>query len=326
MMFRAQPVATNTGRAGQRPEAMPRCPLCTGVEVSFHAHARDIEYKTIDRYFEFYHCANCDVLFIDPMLSDRLSELYPANYYSFVVGRRSIAVAVKEQLDLRFFRRALRTVLGDELSALDVGGGTGWLLDIVKRADLRVKQTWVVDVDPQAQKVAEEQGHRYFLGPIDDFSHDEKFDIVLMLNLIEHVSNPRAVLRKAHDLLLHSGRLFIKTPNFNSLDARLFRHQSWGGYHTPRHFVLFNRESLARLCNDCGFDIEHFSYTQGAPFWSVSALDMLHRIGLVNISQAHPAIYHPLMPLLQIGFGCFDFVRRPFAKLSQMQLILRPKV
>lgn len=302
---------------------MPTCPLCTGEDVVFHARARDIEYKTVDAAFDFYRCVPCGVLFIEPMWHDRLGVIYPANYYSFVSGRKGVVASFKESLDRAHFLRALRDVPGEDLSALDVGGGTGWLLDLVKRADKRVTRTTVVDIDASARSVAEKAGHRYYLSRIEEYPDDHTFDVILMLNVIEHVPDPRAVLLRARKALSSRGRIFLKTPNFESLDASVFRHRSWAGYHTPRHFVLFNRESMRRLCAECGLEVVHFSYTQGAPFWSVSVLDLLHRIGVVDISAHRPAIYHPLMPFLQILFAAFDFARRPIAKLSQMQFVLK---
>jgi SAM-dependent methyltransferase len=294
--------------------------------VTLHARAQDIEYKTFPgESFEFYHCAGCGILFIHPMFADRLGDIYPPNYYSFVVGNSSIATRVKERLDAAYFRRSLRKIPGHELIALDVGGGNGWLLERIKHADRRVSRTWVVDIDDHAQELARLAGHEYFLGRFEEFQSQERFDVILMLNLIEHVADPRAVLQKAHDLLSPDGQLFIKTPNFDALDARLFRHKSWAGYHCPRHFVLFQRESLTSLCNECGLSVAAFSYTQGAPFWSVSVLDLLQRMKLAHISAERPAMFHPLMPLLQVGFAGFDFLRRPFSKLSQMQLVLQRK-
>jgi len=303
---------------------VPTCPLCSGVAVAHYARASDIEYHTSEKQFDFYLCESCGTLFIDPMLFDRLDEIYPPNYYSFVKTDRSLVVAAKEWLDKQRFRKILRELPGAELSVLDVGGGTGWLLDLIKSADSRVNHSSVIDIDANAGAQAELAGHGYYRGRIEEYDKTDRFDLILMLNLIEHVSDPRAVLCKARTLLKPDGRLIIKTPNFDALDARLFRHRSWGGYHTPRHFVLFHKDSLERLSRECGFQTLHFSYTQGAPFWSVSILEELRRLGLVEITAERPAIYHPIMPLLQVGAAAFDFLRRPFAKLSQMELVLGP--
>lgn len=302
--------------------AVVTCPLCQNPADPY-ASAKDLEYCTSGRRFDFYRCKACDVLFINPMLVDSLQEIYPANYYSFKEGDKSFAQALKQKLDEIHFRKILRTVPGECLSALDIGGGTGWLLNTIRSIDPRIAKTTVVDIDASALQAARDRGHRTFLGRIEDYETNERFDVILMLNLIEHVAEPAVMLQKARNLLSERGRLLIKTPNFDALDARLFRHRNWGGYHTPRHFVLFTRESLCEVCKQSGLTVERFSYTQGAPFWSLSILYLLQRIGLVRISRERPAIYHPLMPLLQIIFAGFDFLRRPFGKLSQMQFVLK---
>jgi SAM-dependent methyltransferase len=299
------------------------CPLCGETQAAPFAVAEDIEYFTTPDRFRFLHCGHCDVLFVSPMLYDRLQALYPANYYSFVPGAPGFAQKVKQVLDRRMFRAILRKIPGQSLSVLDVGGGRGWLLDLARASDPRVASTQVVDIDPAAKAAAEGAGHRYFLGPIEEFPAEREYDLILMLNMIEHVRRPDEVLAKARGLLSPHGLLLVKTPNFDSLDARIFRHRSWGGYHTPRHFVLFNRESFTRVAEAQGLRVASFAYTQGAPFWTVSVLNELRCIGLARVSRERPAPYHPLVPLLQVLFAGFDFVRRPVSRLSQMVFVLQ---
>jgi SAM-dependent methyltransferase len=300
------------------------CPVCGG-KGSIYARAQDIEYFSIDSPFDYRLCGACDLLFIDPVPSNRLDEIYPKNYYSFVAGdsRKNVIVRLKEWLDRRSFRRFLSRIPGSDLKALDVGGGSGWLSDLIREADPRISQTQIVDLDPGAQALAEAHGHRYFCGRIEDFESIDRYDAILLLNLIEHVEDPVGVLRKAAGLLAPGGQIYIKTPNFRSLDARIFMHRSWGGYHCPRHFVLFSRASFEAAAKAAGLDVVGFSYTQGAPFWSVSLLDMLRRAGMAKVSAERPAPYHPIMPLLQAAGAAFDFARKPFFPLSQMIVLLR---
>jgi 2-polyprenyl-3-methyl-5-hydroxy-6-metoxy-1,4-benzoquinol methylase len=307
---------------------MHECPLCNSKQTNLHARAKDIEYFTSEREFDFRACPSCDILFIDPMLSDRLGEIYPSNYYSFKETKKNFVVSTKEWLDRRALVGLTKQIPGDSLSVLDIGGGTGFLLDQVKLADSRVKYTAVVDIDGGARHVATSKGHAFHLNRFEEFdAKGRSFDLILMLNLIEHVVDPRAILKKAASLLSPQGVIWVKTPNFDSLDARLFRHHSWAGYHTPRHFVIFNRASLERVAQQSGLVVADFNYTQGAPFWSVSILNMLRRTGLVKVSAKRPAIYHPLTPLLQAAAAAFDFARKPFgASLSQMVLTLKRPV
>jgi 2-polyprenyl-3-methyl-5-hydroxy-6-metoxy-1,4-benzoquinol methylase len=299
------------------------CPLCRSTRASLHAVAQDIEYFTSSQKFHFFRCEACDVLFVSPMLHDRLDEIYPDNYYSFRPGKAGLVQRAKLALDQRMFGAILRQIPGPSLAVLDVGGGTGWLLGSVMASDPREMVAQIVDIDPLAKGVAEKAGYRYFLGPIEKFETEKKYDLILMLNLIEHVRRPDEVLAKARSMLSRNGSLLIKTPNFMAWDARLFRHRSWGGYHAPRHFVLFNRDSFTRLACAQGLRVASFSYTQGAPFWTASAINELRLAGLVKVSRERPSIYHPLVPLLQLIFAGVDFIRRPFADLSQMFFILK---
>lgn len=300
----------------------PPCPIKGCADTGWYADAQDIEYHTSARSYSFHKCRNCGVLFIAPMLWDRLGEIYPKNYYSYAPAKKGVVQRLKEALDRRLFVKLLASIPGDKLSVLDIGGGTGWLLDQVQACSPRVSFTQCVDLDEDAQAQAISRGHAYHLGGIEQFETDKRFDLILALNLIEHVRDPALVLRRIEGLLTTHGRVLIKTPNFDALDARLFRHRSWAGYHTPRHFVLFDRQSFTALAEQSGLNIVSFSYTQGAPFWSVSVLDAMRRLGLVEISARRPAIYHPLTPLLQAGFAAFDFARAPFAPLSQMVFTL----
>jgi 2-polyprenyl-3-methyl-5-hydroxy-6-metoxy-1,4-benzoquinol methylase len=299
------------------------CPICNGRNITPHSVAEDVEYFTSAQKFSYDRCKDCAVLFVSPMLYDRLDEIYPKNYYSFVpAGSIGLVQRVKQALDRRMFRAVTRQIPGEKLAALDIGGGSGWLLDAVKAVDPRVTTTQVVDIDPGAKAAAERAGHRYFLGTVEQFDSEEKYDLILMLNLIEHVRRPDEVLAKARLLLTPNGLLLIKTPNYDALDARIFRHRSWGGYHAPRHFVLFDRDSFARMAKDQGLQVKSFAYAQGAPFWTVSVLNELRLLGLVKISRQRPSIYHPLVPLFQALFAGLDILRSPLARLSQMIFVL----
>ena len=297
------------------------CLACGSARAEPWATAWDAEYLTTDARFAYHRCLDCGALFIDPVPADRLSAIYPANYYAFT-RRGSLLERVKDRVDARLFRWALREVAGTRVAALDVGGGAGQELSRLRALDPRVAETVVVDFSPDAAEPARREGHTYVGARIEAFETDRRFDVVLLLNLIEHVATPAAVLRKVRSLLSPHGVVLVKTPNHDSLDARLFRHANWGGYHCPRHWVLFTRESFTALARRAGLEVRRFAYTQGAPFWALSVLFQLAARGVVAVTPERPAVHHPLSPLLTAGFAAFDFARRPLAKTSQMVFLL----
>lgn len=300
-----------------------KCLACGSIETSFYTRAKDVEYFTSDRQFSYFVCKECGSLSIDPVPIEQLSIIYPKNYYSFSPQKMGLLLRVKTFLDQLFFKKFLSLLKRKELKVLDVGGGEGWMLDVVKNTDSRVVHTQVVDIDDRAQALAQAKGHKYFCGRFEEFPVDQKYDLILMLNLIEHVSNPRAILEKAFQAMSEGGFLLIKTPNIESLDARLFKDLNWGGYHCPRHWVLFSMISLEKLAVSVGFHVEIKKYTQGSPFWTWSVLHWLHSKNLIKMSAEKPAFQHPLNPFLSLIFAAIDFLRVPFFKTSQMFLVLK---
>ncbi len=296
----------------------PACPACGGSSAP-HALARDVEYRTSDDAFTYARCSACRSVFLDPPPVDRLGEIYPANYYAYAADDASLVERVKGWLDKRTFRPLLDSVPGERLAVLDVGGGDGWLLSRLRQLDDRVDRTHVVDLDPAAEAGATARGHEYTCGRIEEFDDPGPFDVVLLLNLIEHVADPGAVLQRLAKVLSPRGVILIKTPNVDSLDARLFRHRDWGGYHCPRHWVLFERDGLVDLAGRSGLHARRAVYTQGAPFWAVSVLAVLQRRGLVRITADRPMVDHRLFKVLLATFGPLDLVRsRLGARTSQM--------
>jgi 2-polyprenyl-3-methyl-5-hydroxy-6-metoxy-1,4-benzoquinol methylase len=284
--------------------------------------AKDFEYFSVEDEFTYYSCANCKTIFIHPVPVEQLKKIYPSNYYSFVNKSKNFVVRLKEWLDKLFFKKILKQLPAQPINVLDVGGGTGWMLDVLKKTDKRIAHTQVVDIDVKARGIAEEKGHAYFEGTIETFTTDKLFHLILMLNLVEHVANPLAVLQKTESLLAPGGIIVIKTPNTLSWDARLYKKSYWGGLHCPRHWVIFSETSFRILLQSTQLKIKKLQYTQGAPFWAFSIIAALSRNKIIRTSAKNPIIFHWLFAPLSAIFAVFDFVRKPFAKTSQMFILL----
>ena len=304
------------------------CPVCGSDRWRQFAQARDVEYYSSDQIFTYLSCDNCDSVYLDRPPVDRLRDIYPANYYSYAAQHkpRGIVERVKEYLDVRTFRSLISRIDGDSLNVLDVGGGSGWLLNVARKASSRVKHTHEVDIDAGAEASAVAAGHVFHHCKVEEFSCDVPFDLILMLNLIEHVSDPAAVLRSMGKLLSPQGLILIKTPNVRTLDCLIFRDHNWGGFHCPRHFVLFTRQSIIDLGDRCGLRAAKATYTQGAPQWACSVLGWLGLKGWLNISARRPLYMHPLYPIVCAFAAGFDFVRMPFMPTAQMFVVFQRRI
>lgn len=302
-----------------------RCPVCDATDVSLYGTFSDQEYFTPGPPYDYWRCSACISLFLHPLPVARLSEIYPANYYSYGGDGPGLLGWIKGRLDARRLRRCLRRIPGDSLNVLDVGGGNGWMLNLIRGIEPRLAHSEIVDLDAGAGNAARAHGHAYSCVRIEEFETTRRFHFILLLNLIEHVESPRRVLTRLANMLAPEGRILVKTPNHDSWDARLFAQSYWAGLHVPRHWTVFRKESFLRALDGTGLEVDEFSYTQGGAFWSASLLAALSRRGWVRISNARPAVAHPAFPVLAGITAAIDYLRLPFAPTSQMFISLRRK-
>jgi SAM-dependent methyltransferase len=307
----------------------PRCRACGEALSTLWATATDTEYGTTTERFAYYLCDACDCLSIDPVPEDRLAEIYPSNYYSFAGGdeaqtsRHHPVTRIKAWLDERTFRGVLDRVDSRALRILDIGGGAGDIAAGLLRSAPDGSSATVVDFDAASADVARGRGLDAFCGRFEDFESEERFDLVLMLNLLEHVADPLDILQRARGHLSPNGILWLQTPNFRALDARLFRHRNWAGYHCPRHWAIFSEVGLSRALERCALKADSIQRTQAGSFWAGSVLGLGRAREPRRAAGARPLVQSPgFLPLAGAG-AAFDIATRRFRATSQVVALAR---
>jgi predicted SAM-dependent methyltransferase len=79
------------------------------------------------------------------------------------------------------------------------------------------------------------------------------FDVIVMSDVLEHVTDPIKTLNKIFALLKDDGVMLIITPEIGSLSHRLMG-KRWSNY-KAEHLFYFNRKSIRVLADTAGFDI-----------------------------------------------------------------------
>jgi 2-polyprenyl-3-methyl-5-hydroxy-6-metoxy-1,4-benzoquinol methylase len=79
-------------------------------------------------------------------------------------------------------------------------------------------------------------------------------EIVMMIDVIEHLKEPSLALKEVERILKPRGLLCIATPNLNAL-ARMFKGRNWYGYLDKTHVSLFTGLSLKKTLEMCNFEI-----------------------------------------------------------------------
>jgi SAM-dependent methyltransferase len=231
------------------------CSICSGRLVftmpgrceQYRPAVFSPSYHVVGAHGDLYRCLDCGTVH-QPALphGSELHNLYRATsdpeYLAEEQGRRRSA--------RRLLRRLARHAPRGRL--LQVGCGYGLLLDEARRRGYDVEG---VELSADAARHA-----RVELGlPIEEASIEEAtlagapYDAILLVDVLEHLEDPIAVLRRLRPLLADRGALLIVTPDPSSLVARLAGGRWW--CYVPAHHCLIPRRTLRGLVRACGLQV-----------------------------------------------------------------------
>jgi SAM-dependent methyltransferase len=230
------------------------CRVCSGSPSTPYLSARG---------YTVVRCHTCGLLYVNPQPSVKeLERIYSAfdQGDQWREGEEAFNRGVRKVV-LRFKRGG---------AAMDVGSGSGNFLRCLRESGFRV-----FGVEPSetgstyAQSV---HGIETFNGTVEAFlasGANRDFDVVTILNVLEHLKDPASTLLELRQLLRSGGIVVIVVP-----DARLhallgqvrrrlgFKDPFWMeterhplvGFDPPQHLCSFEPRTLSQLVKRCGFE------------------------------------------------------------------------
>jgi len=219
-----------------------------------------------DRYgdpdlFHLVTCKACGHVMTAPPLTEAdLPELY-STYYP---RHEESAAAIKRQA-AKFggpLGALMRWAMGTDNqgqyvartgdTVLDVGCGSGLSLLEAKALGAR---PFGIEADPNVAPIASELGVTVHIGNIFDVPFPEqRFDLVALNQVIEHVADPERTLLAIRERLAEGGRVVAAFPNHASLWRRVCGDR-WLNWHIPFHLNHFNARSFRILAERCGYRV-----------------------------------------------------------------------
>ncbi|HJO39554.1 MAG TPA: class I SAM-dependent methyltransferase [Vicinamibacterales bacterium] len=213
----------------------------------------DAEHLYRKNGYAILRCRACGLVFASPHPSRaELGRIYSESF--FQVGEK-FAGQSRSPGTLNAERRArwLREQRGVTAGRwLDIGCATG---DFMMAARPYVMQVSGIEMSSYAADQARARG------PLDVTTGDvldvslgaEPFDVVTMWDVVEHVTDPLATLRRASDALRDGGVLALSTGDIESVAARVMG-RFWHLMIPPRHLYFFSPSTIASLLDRAGFD------------------------------------------------------------------------
>lgn len=226
---------------GPPPTSDPECPACG------ERHAREFGVKN---GHTLSHCLFCGTVSVKAGAQDGLAikTLYD-HYYD-----RSGFEAVLAPVVAASLGQLVRSceVYRETGRWLDVGYGQGGLLEV---AESHSWSCYGTEVSPQS--LAYGAGRGWVVGGGDEDAPrfpPGGFDVVTMLECIEHVTDPGGALRAASRWLRPGGLLYLTTPNASSLNRRLLG-AGWSIFCPPEHLTVWSARGIALALRRSGFEV-----------------------------------------------------------------------
>lgn len=248
------------------------CPNCKNLKTEFFFEALNVHgtQKLSEEKFIILKCQNCGLIF--PQFipgKDFYRKYYPQNYYAennfpfrfILVIYQTICSFWSRFLISRFLKRG---------KILDFGCGQGQFLDSLPKNF----EKYGVEVNSKAIKFIKKNSPQIkIFNSLSSLKKKSlKFNLITLWHVIEHLDNPRSILRQLAGFLEKDDLMMFSTPNSQSFGLRVAR-VHWFHLDVPIHLMIFNPNNLTKLCEDAGLKVIKVRGN-----WLEYPLDLFHSV------------------------------------------------
>lgn len=288
--------------------------LCNCLDPELAPFALALNSSPEQAGFAITQCDTCKLAWTAPPPSDeQLNHAYGQKYYTSSEAKFNPLIEWWTRFSGRKRAKQLVAAHGKKASTLrvlDIGCGRGVLL-----AGFRSLGHQVLGLEREGSGFDQ-------LPDIEVTSIEtlvdakEKFDIIVIWHVLEHLPEPLKTLQDCYKLLAEEGSLFIEVPNYGSLQAKLFG-DKWFHLDVPRHLYHFTLRSMSALVEAAQFSIRNtstFSLDQNLFGFLQSSLNNLpglphnHLYSMLQSKLSIPALfllllYSPLIAVISLLAG-----------------------
>jgi len=171
-------------------------------------------------------------------------------------------------LNISYFshvRREIAPLLGGVYhTALEVGCGAGATLEWLQSSGF-CTNTIGVEYDPLAAVEAKNRVDKVYCGDIGSITLDiqpESVDLLLCLDVLEHLPDPWAVMKSLYRLVRPGGSVVVSVPNVRywKVSAALLFNDKWqytdAGVLDRTHLRFFVKQTAIEMIEQSGFTVE----------------------------------------------------------------------
>ena len=171
--------------------------------------------------------------------------------------------AAQRMLDIHLRRYRIAGHSISQQKVLDIACGTGYGSQMLKQSG--AASVLGVDISSTAIEFARsrytDDGIEFCQGDAEQFRSDQRFDVAVSFETMEHVPNPSNFLRVIHKHLVPGGRLLLSAPVGETRHFDIY------------HLHAFERSDIYRLLATAGFEVEAFRFDR----WQINFAEIFRR-------------------------------------------------
>jgi len=221
------------------------CPVC-GASASEPALSKD--------GYTIVRCSLCQMLYVRPVLSaDELQAYYqdPGYFHGESTQGYQSYEDLRKALVPHSWRRlrVINGLLPAKGRLLDFGCAAGYFLEVAQADGWRIAG---VELSREMAGNASRALGVSIATSLEALP-DRELDVITLWEVVEHLPQPLAELRRMYDRLRPGGLLMLSTPNTGHWQA-LCQPDAWEGYRPPAHLLFFTAGTLVALLQRAGFE------------------------------------------------------------------------
>lgn len=211
-------------------------------------------------------CADCGLVFLSeaPVYAALSEDLAWTKQFAKEKKRRKEKQPIVSWLDEKT-RWRLHIARDDEWAYITERVPEGRVLDVGCGPLNNIPERYTpygIEIEKDAAEIADrimsERGGRAIHAPaLEGLAafEDGFFDGMIMRSYLEHEARPREVLDACHSKLRSGGVIYVKVPNFGTINRKV-RGVEWCGFRFPDHLNYFDVSSLRGLAEATGFRLD----------------------------------------------------------------------
>jgi len=145
-------------------------------------------------------------------------------------------------------------------SILDFGCGIGGFIEMSKKS---AHYASGIELDQKLQPSFNSRGLKVFTDMQSAKKDGRKYDVITAFHVIEHLHDPRKILKDLSTMLSHTGEIIVEVPNANDVLLTLYECEAFQRFgYWSKHLYLFNAKTLENLVKQSGLKLNWIKHIQ----------------------------------------------------------------